>query len=332
MPRQPRLDAPGALHHIMGRGVERTNIFRTDQDREDFLNRLSGLCLDGNLKVYAWSLLSNHFHLLVRTARQPISKSMRKLLTGYVVNFNLRHKRRGHLFQNRYKSILCEDDPYLLELTRYIHLNPLRAGMVGDMRGLGQYRWSGHSAIVGRVKRGWQEVDTVLEYFGKGDKAVEKYERYVEEGIRRGKRPELVGGGLMRSLGGWSQVLSLRRKGIKVAFDERVLGGDEFIEKLLREVDERERETLRINRKVPDLQGLAKRVMEGEGIEERELRSGNRKREVVRARRVFCQLAIGKMGYPGAEVARYLGVTTSSVNRSAVLDEVTNLTKYLKLF
>jgi len=171
-----------------------------------------------------------------------------------------------------------------------------------------------------------------LEYFGKGDKAVEKYERYVEEGIRRGKRPELVGGGLMRSLGGWSQVLSLRRKGIKVAFDERVLGGDDFIEKLLREVDERERETLRINRKVPDLETLAKRVMEGEGIEEGELRSGNRKTEVVKTRRVFCQLAIGKMGYPGAEVARYLGVTTSSVNRSAVLDEVTNLTKYLKLF
>jgi len=332
MPRQPRLDAPGALHHIMGRGVERTNIFRTDQDREDFLNRLSYLCLGGNLKVYAFSLLSNHFHLLVRTARWPISKSMRKLLTGYVVNFNLRHKRHGHLFQNRYKSILCEDDPYLLELTRYIHLNPLRAGIVGDMRGLGQYRWAGHSAIVGRVKRGWQEVDTVLEYFGKGDKAVEKYERYVEEGIRRGKRPELVGGGLIRSLGGWSQVLSLRRKGIKVAFDERVLGGDDFIEKLLREVDEREKETLRINRKVPDLETLAKRVMEGEGIEEGELRSGNRKTEVVKTRRVFCQLAIGKMGYPGAEVARYLGVTTSSVNRSAVLDEVTNLTKYLKLF
>jgi hypothetical protein len=150
---------------------------------------------------------------------------MRKLLTGYVVNFNLRHKRHGHLFQNRYKSIICEDDPYLLELTRYIHLNPLRVGIVRDMRGLRQYRWAGHSAIMGRVKREWQDIDTVLGYFGKGQRAIEKYERYVEEGISRGKRPELVGGGLIRSLGGWSQVLSLRRKGIKVAFDERVLGG-----------------------------------------------------------------------------------------------------------
>ncbi|MBM4308524.1 MAG: transposase, partial [Deltaproteobacteria bacterium] len=100
MVRQPRLDAPGALHHVMGRGIERTNIYRTDQDRNDFLNRLANQCLEGNIIVYAWSLLPNHFHLLVRTGHHPLSKVMKKLLTGYVVNFNLRHKRTGHLFQN----------------------------------------------------------------------------------------------------------------------------------------------------------------------------------------------------------------------------------------
>ena len=331
MPRQPRLDTPGALHHIMGRGIERTRIFRTDQDREDFLSRVENLCVNGDLIVYAWSLMPNHFHILARTGRQPISKSMRKLLTGYVVNFNKRHKRYGHLFQNRYKSILCEDDPYLLELTRYIHLNPLRASIVGDVRELKQHYWSGHSVIMGKKKRDWQEIRTVLEYFGKGTKAIEKYEQFVAEGVRQGKRPEFVGGGLIRSLGGWSQVLSLRRRGIKVAFDERVLGGDEFIERLLSEAEEREKETLRIGRRVPDLRNLAKRIMVGEGVEEKELRSGIRKREVVRARRLFCQLAIGRIGYPGAEVARFLGVTTSAVNRLAVSTEAPHLTKYLKL-
>lgn len=332
MPRQPRLDAPGALHHIMGRGIERTMIFRMDQDREDFLDRLADLCLDGNLIVYAWSLLANHFHLLVRTGRQPISRSMRKILTGYVVNFNLRHKRHGHLFQNRYKSVICEDDPYLLELTRYIHLNPLRAGMVGDLRQLGKYRWAGHSAIMGRVKREWQDIDTILAYFGKGRKAIEKYEQYVREGIAQGNRPEFVGGGLIRSLGGWSQVLSFRRKGTKVASDERILGGDEFVQRLMSEAEEREKETLRLSRRVPDLPNLARAIVKGEGVDESELRSGVRKRELVKARRLFCQLAIGRMGYPGAEVARFLGVTTSSVNRLAVSEEVANLTKYLKLF
>jgi len=332
MPRQPRLDAPGSLHHIIGRGIERTRIFRTDQDREDFLNRVADLCIDGDLIVYAWALMPNHFHLLVRTGRQSISKSMRRFLTGYVVNFNLRHKRYGHLFQNRYKSIICEDDPYLLELTRYIHLNPLRAGIVDDLKGLSRYRWAGHSAIMGRVKRDWQEVETVLAYFGKGHRAVEKYEQYLREGISYGKRPELVGGGLIRSLGGWSQVLSLRRKGVKIASDERILGGDKFIQRLMSEAEEKEKETLRLGREVPDLPTLAKRIVRGEGVAESELRSGIRKREVVRARRLFCQLAIGRMGYPGAEVARFLGVTTSSVNRLVVSEEVSDLKKYLKLF
>jgi len=326
------LDAPGALHHVMGRGIERTNLFRTDADRGDFVDRLAQLCLEGSLVVYAWSLLSNHFHLLVRTGRQPISRSMKKLLTGYVVNFNLRHKRSGHLFQNRYKSIICEEDPYLLELARYIHLNPVRAGMVRDVEQLRDYRWSGHSAIMGRVKQQWQDVNTILAYFGKGKKAVEKYEEFVKEGAVQGRRPELVGGGLLRSQGGWSQVLSLRRKGIKVGSDERILGGDEFIRRLMSEAEERERETLRLGRKVPDLQTLAKRITKGEAIEESELRSGMRTREMVRARRLFCQLAIGRMGYPGAEVARFLGVTTSSVNRLASSEKVAHLTKYVNMF
>lgn len=257
---------------------------------------------------------------------------MKKLLTGYVVNFNLRHKRNGHLFQNRYKSIICEDDPYLLELTRYIHLNPLRVGVVSDLEALNHYPWAGHSVIMGRAKREWQDVDTVLAYFGKGREAVRRYEQFVREGISRGRRPELVGGGLVRSLGGWSQVLSLRRRGIKVASDERILGRDEFIQTLLREAEETEKETLRLTRKVLDLATLARRLVEAERIEESELRSGMRRRDVARARRMFCQLAVGKMGYSGAEVARFLGVTTSSVNRLAASEEIADLKKYLKVF
>lgn len=326
------MDAPGALHHVMGRGIERTNIFRIDRDRDDFLNRLANQCMDGNLIVYAWCLLSNHFHLLVRTGRQPIFRSMKKLLTGYVVNFNLRHKRTGHLFQNRYKSIICEEDPYLLELTRYIHLNPVRAGMVGGVEGLNNYRWAGHSVIMGRVNRKWQDIDTVLGYFGKGRKAIERYEEFVREGVSQGRRPELVGGGLIRSLGGWSQVLSLKRRGVKVASDERILGSEGFIERLLSEAEEREKETLRLSRRVPDLATLTRRIVKGEGIEESELRSGMRKKRVVRGRRVLCQLAVGKMGYPGAGVARFLGVTTSSVNRLAASEETPDMRKYLNMF
>ncbi|MBW1678525.1 MAG: hypothetical protein JRJ08_00005, partial [Deltaproteobacteria bacterium] len=160
-------------------------------------------------------------------------------------------------FQNRYKSIVCEDDLYLLELTRYIHLNPLRAGIAGSIKALYKYPWAGHSAIMGRVKRDWQDTETVLGYFGKRRKeAILKYAGYVKEGIKQGRRPDLVGGGLIRSLGGWSEVVSLRRKGIKVVSDERILGSSEFIEGIISEAEEREKETLRITRKIGELRKL----------------------------------------------------------------------------
>ncbi len=331
MPRQPRLDAPGALHHVMGRGIERTKIFQTDTDRADFVARLAQRARAGEWAVVAWALMPNHFHLLVRTGDRPLFQSMKQLLTGYVVNFNRRHKRHGHLFQNRYKSILCEEDPYLLELTRYIHLNPLRGGLVQALRDLRKYPWTGHAAILGVVEREWQDTATVLAYFGQQRRrAVQRYEAFVREGIAQGRRPDLVGGGLIRSLGGWSQVLSVRRKGATVASDARILGGGEFVEGLLADAARREKETLRLPRKVVALATVGRRLGAREGVAEAALRSGRRTRAVARARRLFCQLAVQGMGYSGAEVARFLGVTTSAVNRLAVSPELPEVRKYLK--
>jgi putative transposase len=330
MPRQPRLDAPGTLHHVMGRGIEKIKIFRDKNDREDFIRRIEELCSQGAWIMYAWALLSNHFHILVRTGNQSLSTNMRRLLTGYVINFNRRHKRYGHLFQNRYKSIICEDEPYLLELTRYIHLNPLRAGMVTNKEDLDTYPWTGHSAILGKLKRGWQDSDTILAYFGsKRTEALSGYNRFVEQGITQGKRKELVGGGLIRSLGGWSQVVSSRRKGEKVASDQRILGSSEFVKTLLEESDEREKETLRFTTKAPNLASLAQQVSRDEGITEEELKSGSRRGKISRARRLFCQLSVVKMGYPGAQVARLLGVSTSAVVRAANSEELPEVGNYL---
>jgi REP element-mobilizing transposase RayT len=313
----------------MGRGIERTKIFREDGDREDFVSRLADLCRQGYLSVYAWALMDTHFHLLVKTGGRSLSQSMRKLLTGYVINFNRRHKRYGHLFQNRYKSIVCEEDPYLLELTRYLHLNPLRGGVVKDLQGLSKYPWTGHSALMGNMKREWQDTETILSYFGRRrGRAVESYEVFVREGISKGRRLELVGGGLIRSLGGWAQVLSSRRRGVEATSDQRVLGSSEFVEGLLLEADEREKETLRLTLKGRKLGSLIAEVGRGEGISEKELRSGKRRREVSRVRRIVCQVAVDKMGYPAAEVARVLGVTTSAVVRAAHSKLMPGIEKY----
>jgi len=314
----------------MGRGINGIQIFGERDDCTDFLDRLKKLCESKAMSVYAWALMSNHFHLLVRTGNVQLSGSMRKILTGYVVNYNRRHKRYGHLFQNRYKSILCEDDPYLLELTRYIHLNPLRAGIVKGGEELDRYQWCGHSVIMGKVKGEWQDRDTILAYFGKRRKrAIEKYKEFITDGIKEGSRPDLVGGGLIRSLGDWSQVLSLRRSGSKVFSDERILGSSEFVKEAITDADEKAKETLRLKSKITDLSTLAKKICVGEEVEERELRSGQRKRSVVKSRRLFCQISVRHMGYSGADVARFLGITTSAVNRLAVSEGLQGIEKYL---
>ena len=330
MSSNPQLDVPGTLHHIIGRGIERGKIFRNIQDRQDFLSRLADLCREQNLIVYAWALMPNHFHILVRTGRQPLSASMRRLLTGYVVNFNKRHRRAGHLFQNRYKSIVCEEDPYLLELTRYIHLNPLRAGLVGNMQGLSSYRWSGHSSLMGNVARDWQDRETILAYFGSDEeKAREGYERFVSDGIAQGSRPELVGGGLARSHGDWSQVVSLRRKGEAVSSDARILGSSDFVDQLLSEVGKKEKETLRLYSGKRDLPALLSRIAAGNKVEVSAICTGVRTRKVVHARKLFSQIAVRRMGYSGAEVARFLGITTSAVNRLVSREELSEIEQYL---
>ncbi|MBW1790053.1 MAG: transposase [Deltaproteobacteria bacterium] len=246
MPRQARLDAPGTLHHVMIRGIEGNPIFGDDEDRKDFLSRVSDLTEKTGPRILAWVLMDNHVHFLLFSGPEGLPCFMRKLLTGYAIRFNRKHQRSGHLFQNRYKSIVCEEDPYLLELVRYIHLNPLRASVVESVEGLDRYRWSGHSVLVGKQKNDWQEVKYVLSFFGREKrKAIRAYRRFVEERKGQGKRLELVGGGLIRSLGGWSQVMSLRGKDEKVEHDARVLGSGDFVGEILREADKKLRRQLR---------------------------------------------------------------------------------------
>ena len=191
MPRIARLDTPGLLHHVMIRGIERRKIFKDDKDRENLLQRLSVLLPETKTKCYACSSLSNHAHFLFRSGPAGIAALMRRLLTGYGVSFNRRNNRHGQLFQNRYKSIICHEDSYLLELVRYIHLNPLRAKVVADLKGLDSYSYCGHSVLMGRKKKEWQAVEYVLRFFGKRPgEARKKYRSYVEKGIGLGKRPE----------------------------------------------------------------------------------------------------------------------------------------------
>jgi REP element-mobilizing transposase RayT len=230
MPRQARLDVPGALHHIMVRGIDKTDIFRDDEDKARFLERLGQNVEEGKCSVYAWVLMSNHVHILFQSGKDGISTTMRKLLTWYAQYFNRKHRRTGHLFENRYKSILCDEDNYLIALIRYIHLNPVRANIVTTLAELDRYPWSGHRTLIGKAKHTWMDVAHVLSTFGSTRrKAVNEYRRFMREGLGQGRLPELTGGGLIRSKGGWSQVLAARRSGRKEEYDERILGSGAFV-------------------------------------------------------------------------------------------------------
>ena len=318
MPRQARLDAPETLHHVMVRGLERRAIFRDDEDRADFVARLAALAEVGALTVFAWALLPNHAHLLVRTGSRPLARSMRSLLGGYAGAFNRRHHRIGHLFQNRYKSIVVEEEPYLLELVRYLHLNPLRAKVFPDLRTLERFRWTGHSALLGTVPRPWQETATILAQFGPTRRrALHAYRTFVAEGIPRGRRPEFQGGGLIRSLGGWQVVATLRRGREVYQGDERILGGTEFVEALRQAAEARPAAP----RRCPSLARVLAAVVAATGCLPDALRGPSRSARVARAREGAAYLWCRVGGQVGRELAAALGLSHQAVSAAATRGE-----------
>jgi len=318
MPRQARLDAPGVLHHIMIRGIERRKIFINDGDREDFLERLSKLLPRTETVCYAWGFIPNHAHFLFRTGLAPLATVMRRVLTGYAVSFNRRHKRRGQLFQNRYKSIVCQEDAYLKELVRYIHLNPVRAGIVPGIKELNKYPYCGHSALVGKKERPWQDVTYVLGCFDRtAGQAKKAYLRFMEKGIAQGRRKDLTGGGLIRSVGGWAEVKQLKRQGHQhVMSDERILGDSAFVENLLSQTDEQYERRYELKRQGYDADRLAKRVAEIYDMDPREVLSRGKQQQKVRARSLFCFWAVRELGISLRELAKRLELSPPAVGYS----------------
>jgi REP element-mobilizing transposase RayT len=333
MPRKARIDAPGALQHIICRGIEHRKIFVDETDKNSFVARLGRVISETQTPCYGWALIDNHFHLLLKTGNVPIATVMRRLLTGYAVSFNLRHNRSGHLFQNRYKSILCQEDAYLLELVRYIHLNPLRAGLVGSMYQLDRYRYCGHSVLMGNIKNDWQDSDYVLKLFGKRvSSARKRYREFVEKGVKKGRRPDLTGGGLVRTAGGWAALKAYRRRNIQIKGDERILGDSDFVDSVLKEQNERLERRYQIQMQGWDFDEIVDRVAKIFELKAEELLRETRQRKRVKARSVLCYWAVNELKLPGAAVARRLKISNSAVSRAFVRGEKIASDMELELF
>ncbi|WP_298434284.1 helix-turn-helix domain-containing protein [Geobacter sp.] len=285
------------------RGIEKRKIFLDDTDRHLFVNRLGNLLTSTDTECLAWALIPNHFHLLLRSGSGGLASFMRRLLTGYAITFNKRHNRVGHLFQNRYKSIVCEEEPYLLELVRYIHLNPLRARIVKGMAELDHYPWSGHAVIMGNQQLEGEATEEVLAYFGKRKKtAISKYRQFVEDGIVLGRRNDLIGGGWRRSRGYIADGEQVE------SFDERVLGSGDFVEYLRKEKNLHDRLLTGMS-----IHQLVERVADYFGLPADLLKRNSRMPTIVQARGVVCYLAVRELEMSGTAVGAVLNMKRSGV-------------------
>ena len=313
MPRLSRLDSPGLLHHVIIRGIERWKILNDDQDRNNFIDRLSDLLPETKTPCYAWAFMSNHAHFLFRSGPSGISTLMRRLLTGYAVYYNRRH---GQLFQNRYKSTICEEDAYFKELVRYIHLNPLRAKIVTDLKSLDKYGYCGHHAIMGKGNTQWQDVDYVLKWFGEtAGEARKKYRAYVEKGVSMGRRPDLVGGGLIRSAGGWEALKKMRFSGQdRIKSDQRILGDGDFVKDVLSESKENFTRSYELKAKGFDFGKIFERVFFLLNLEKDYITGKGRQKDRSQARDLICYWCSVELSFPMADLARKFNITPAAVS------------------
>ncbi|MEK7475553.1 MAG: transposase [Candidatus Coatesbacteria bacterium] len=313
MPRQPRLDYPGALHHVMVRGIARAPLFEDRSDHIFFLALLERELKRTGARCLAWSLMTNHVHLLIQTGTIPLAQLMHRLLFRYAARFNRKYRRAGHIFQNRYKSMLCDRESYLLELVRYIHLNPLRAGLVSSLEGLARYPWTGHKALMGRLPVAWQDTDEVLAEFSKDrNRARSQYEAFLAEGIGKGRHPELTFGdahlrGVMAD-GGHAA------SGDREAHDPRILGGGDFIAKVVAKVEAAERRRTRAGKRV-NPQAVLQAAARVAGVPVEAIQRPGKKPAVAMGRALACKWLVEDLGMQGVAVARLLGVTSGAVSQ-----------------
>ena len=279
MARRPRLFAPGLLYHVIVRGNQRQKTFVTERDYQAYLERVAKYRKAYRVTVHAYCLMPNHVHLLLECSDVPLSRFMQGLQQSYTQYFNRVHRKVGHLFQGRYKAIICEKDEYLLELVRYIHLNPVRSKLVKRPEG---YRYSGHRVYWEGKGTEVMEPGLVLKLLG-GRKG---YRRFVLDGLGEGHKEEYY-----------------------EVEDQRFLGRQEFVEKVRGEI-EKDRGRVRRASLREVVEELAKRLK----ISPEALRGPERSWRVSRARGLVAYVLTRRMGFAVKEVAVHLGRDQTSIS------------------
>jgi len=318
MPRHGRLHIEGGYYHVMGRGLERRHIFSSNDDKLDFLERLGVALVQTDSECLAFAVMSNHYHLLIRVSSAPLSRLMSKLLSGYATHYNHRNKRSGYVFQNRFKSILCDADNYLLELIRYIHLNPLKANMIETLVQLDRYRWTSHAGIMGSQPQSWFNQKAVLRLFGQQRKpAMNRYRDFIKASVKNSVNPDLSGGGLVRSYGGWDSVKELRKEHEIRIGDERILGDSDFVQAVLKKDELSITKKTDWQRKGWDLKKLVNVVCDYFEIKPSDLMQRGRQNSLSDAKSVICYWATHELGLSSTKLTQYLKISQPAISKAA---------------
>jgi REP-associated tyrosine transposase len=286
MARKPRVHFPGALYHVMARGNQGQAIFTDDADRRRYLELLQESQRRYNYRLYAYVLMGNHIHHLVQVGETPLAKVMQNILFRYTRYWNAKYKKIGHLFQGRYRAILCDKDNYLLELVRYLHLNPVRSKLVQDPD---RYRWSSHSAYLAGIGTKWIAVEEVLTLFAKRPtQAVSAYQRFVREGLSVGHRDDLY-----------------------EVVEQTYLGGEQFVEKVEERVSDDELNTPVILTWAEVVDAVCKYF----GLSPSVALQRGRGRKNAQAKRVMAWIAREVGGFTNQETAKFLRQDAAALSR-----------------
>ncbi len=287
MARKPRIHYPAALYHVILRGNARQDIFFEDEDRYRFYLLLQEGVERYGHRIHAFCLMTNHVHLAIQVGEVPLSRIMQNLCFRYTRWINWRRNRTGHLFQGRFKAVLVDGDAYLLELTRYLHLNPVRAGMVPAPE---DYPWSGHRAYIGCETIPWLTTDWVLSQFAENsERARHAYRQFVDKGKEDGHLQEFQSG---------------------ADSDSRFLGNDDFIDKVLFYAEQKPK--CRI-----DLAGVLAGVCQKYMIQEKDLAAPGKYRNLSEARAMAAWLILETGVATLADLSRYTGRDISTLSSAA---------------
>ena len=306
MPRKARLIVPGAIYHVMARCLDQYQLFGDDADREHFLMLLDTCITRTQTRCYAWVLMDTHYHLVVRIADIELWELLKPLNMRYAYYHKEKTGRRGPLLMDRYKSIATQDQCYAEELVRYVHLNPVRAGICKNLKQLEKHHWCGHAALMGKMERRFQDTRTVLRRFGRNDTdARAGYCRFLEEGMRCNSEND--------------RLLELMRKSNRGTESGRtsgcwVIGDPQFVSQALSSSEARRLRISRFEQEGGDFSPVVHSISTKIAIDEKQLRTRHRGGIHSEARKIFAYVATREFGAPVSKVASYLRVGDSAVS------------------